>query len=159
MSQKGLANSLKAVIIGIGICGLVIYFYFLPVWGKVIVNSAPGYEDCYLPWMIFLWITAIPCYLVLFCGWKIASEIGRDNSFSDINAKLLKYIAGLAAFDSIFLFVGSIVLYILNLSHVTVVLLSIVIVFAGITVTIAAAALSHLVYKAAVLKKESELTI
>lgn len=159
MSQKGLANSLKAVIIGIGICGLVIYFYFLPVWGKVIVNSAEGYEDCYLPWMIFLWITAIPCYLVLFCGWKIASEIGRDNSFSDINAKLLKYIAGLAAFNSVFLFVGSIVLYILNLSHVTVVLLSIVIVFAGITVTVAAAALSHLVYKAAALKKESELTI
>lgn len=159
MSQKGLANSLKAVIIGIGACGLAIYFYFLPVWGKVIVNSAEGYEDCYLPWMFFLWITAIPCYLVLFCGWKIASEIGRDNSFSDINAKLLKYIAGLTAFDSVFLFVGSIVLYILNLSHVTVVLLSMVIVFAGITVTVAAAALSHLVYKAAVLKKESELTI
>lgn len=159
MSQKGLANSLKAVIIGIGVCGLIIYFYFLPVWGKVIVNSAKGYEDCYLPWMIFLWLTAIPCYLVLICGWRIAMEIGKDNSFSDINAKMLKYISGLAAFDSVFLFVGSIVLYILHLSHEGVVLLSVVVVFAGITVTVAAAALSHLVYKAAALRKESELTI
>ena len=159
MSQKGLANSLKAVIIGIGVCGLVIYFYFLPVWGKVIINSAEGYEDCYLPWMIFLWITAIPCYLVLICGWKIASEIGKDNSFSETNAKLLKYIAGLTAFDSVFLFAGSILLYVLNLSHEGVVLLSIVVVFAGITVTVAAAALSHLVLKAAEIQQENKLTI
>lgn len=159
MSQKGLANSLKAVIIGIGICGLIIYFYFLPIWGKAILYNATEYEHCYLPWMIFLWATAIPCYLVLICGWKIASEIGKDNSFSDINAKLLKCIAGLAAFDSGFLFTGSLLLYFLDMSSSILIVLVILVVFAGITVTVAAAALSHLVYKAAALKKESELTI
>lgn len=159
MSQKGLANSLRAVIIGIGICGVLIYFYFLPVWGRAVINQAEGYERCYLPWIIFLWITAVPCYLALICGFKIASEIGKDNSFSEINARLLKYISGLAAFDSVFLFAGSIILYILDMSHGVLVLLTIMVVFGGITVTVAAAALSHLVYKAAALKKESELTI
>lgn len=159
MNQKGLANSLKAVIIGIGICGLIIYFYFLPVLGKTIIFSTPENSYCYLPWMIFLWITAIPCYLVLICGWRIASEIGKDNSFSSINAKLLKYISALAAFDSIFLFVGSGILYVLNMSHSSLMLFVIIIVFAGVTVTVAAAALSHLVYKAAALKEETDLTI
>lgn len=159
MSQKGLANSLKAVIIGIGICGLIIYFYFLPMWGKAILHNAPQYEYCYLPWMIFLWVTAIPCYLVLICGFRIAVEIGKDNSFSVINAKLLKYISGLAAFDSVLLFVGSGVFYVLDMSHGGLMLLSILVVFGGVTVTVAAAALSHLVYKAAALKEETELTI
>ena len=112
MSQKDLANSLKAVIIGVGLCGLVIYFYFLPVWGKAILQYAPEYAHCYFPWMLFLWITAVPCYLVLLCGWKISVEIGKDNSFSAVNARLLKYIAGLAAFDSVLLFVGSGVFYV-----------------------------------------------
>ena len=159
MSQKDLTNSLKAVIIGVGLCGLVIYFYFLPVWGKAILQYAPEYAHCYFPWMLFLWITAVPCYLVLLCGWKISVEIGKDNSFSAVNARLLKYIAGLAAFDSVLLFVGSGVFYVLDMSHGAMMVLCIVVVFAGVTVTVAAASLSHLVYKAAELEKESELTI
>lgn len=159
MSQKGLANSLKAVIIGVAVCGLVIYFYFLPVWGRAIIRAVPAYERCYLPWMVFFWITAVPCYLVLLCGWKISSEIGADRSFTDYNARLLKYISALAAFDSVLLFVGSGIFYALGMSHGGLMLFCIMVVFAGVTVTVAAAALSHLVYRAAVLEAESELTI
>lgn len=159
MSQKGLANSLKAVMIGIGICGLIVYFNFIPACGKAILYNAPEYEYCYLPWLIFLWITAIPCYLVLICGYRIAVEIGRDNSFSIINARLLKYISGLAAFDSVFLFAGSGIFYALGMSHGGLMLFCVLVVFGGIAVTVAAAALSHLVYKAAALKEETELTI
>ena len=65
----------------------------------------------------------------------------------------------MAAGDSIFFFVGNIALLLFNLSHPGVVLLSMVIVFAGVAITVAAAALSHLVRKAAALQEESELTI
>ena len=44
MSQKGLANSLKAIIIGLAICGLLIYFYFLPVWGKALIGDFVAYH-------------------------------------------------------------------------------------------------------------------
>ena len=159
MSQKGLANSLKAVMVGIGICGLIVYFNFIPACGKAILYNAPEYEYCYLPWLIFLWITAIPCYLVLIFGYWIAVEIGRDNSFSIINARLLKYISGLAALDSVFLFAGSGIFYALGMSHGGLMLFCVLVVFGGIAVTVAAAALSHLVYKAAALKEETELTI
>lgn len=159
MSQKGLANSLKAAIFGVGICGLTIYFYFLPSWGKTIVHYAPEYKQCYSAWILFFWITAIPCYLVLLCCWKIASEIGRDNSFSAVNARLLKYIAELSAFDSVLLFVGNLVFYFLGMNHRGLMLLSVIVVFVGMAVTVAASALSYLVYKAALLKEENELTI
>ena len=54
---------------------------------------------------------------------------------------------------------GSGVFYVLGMSHGGLMLFCIMVVFAGVTVTVAAAALSHLVYRAAVLEEESELTI
>ncbi|MBE5905224.1 MAG: DUF2975 domain-containing protein [Lachnospiraceae bacterium] len=47
----------------------------------------------------------------------------------------------------------------LNRSHPGVLLGSLVVDFVGIAIGVAAAALSHLVYKAAELKEENELTI
>jgi hypothetical protein len=47
----------------------------------------------------------------------------------------------------------------MNMNHAGVILRSLVIVFIGIAVTIAAATLSHLVKKAADLQQESDLTI
>ena len=46
-----------------------------------------------------------------------------------------------------------------NMSHSGVALFSLLIVFAGVAVAVAAAALSHLVQKAAVLQEQSDLTI
>ena len=159
MEQKTLAKWLKFVVIGVGICGLCIYLGILPSYGKSLAEQYPEFENRYWPWLIFLWLTAIPCYLSLFFGWRIASNIGKDRYFSIENSKLLQWIAWMAAGDSIFFFVGNIALSLFNLSHPGVVLLSMVIVFAGVAITVAAAALSHLVRKAAALQEESELTI
>lgn len=98
------------------------------------------------------------CSVCMGC-WRVASEIGRDNSFSYVNARMLKYIAGLAAFDSALLFAGSGVFFAFDMCSGGLLLLCIVVVFVGVTVTVAAAALSHLIYKAAELAQENELTI
>lgn len=159
MEQKALSRWLKFVIIGVGICGLFVYFGILPSCGNSMVAEYPEFANRFWPWLIFLWMTAIPCYAALVFGWKIAENIGLDKSFSKENAKLLEWIARMAAGDSTFFFVGNIVLLFCNMSHPGVVLLSMVIVFAGVAITVAAAALSHLVLKAAALQEESELTI
>ena len=159
MNQLKLSKWLKAVIIGTGICGTVIYFYVFPFWGRDIVASNSEFTSWYWPWLIFLWVTSIPCYATLVCSWKIAKEIGNDNSFCRENANLLKLISLLAAGDSVFLFTGNIVLLLLKMNHPGIVLLAFFVVFAGIAVTITSAALSHLVFKAAILREESELTI
>ena len=61
--------------------------------------------------------------------------------------------------DAAFFFVGNVVFLFLNMNHPGIVLLSLVPVFAGACIAIAAAALSHLVRKAAALQEQSDLTI
>lgn len=159
MEQKGLAIWLKIILVGVGICGLVVYFVVFPSYGESLVNDYPEFANRFWPWLIFLWISGIPCYAVLLFGWKIATNIGRDQSFSNVNAKYLKWIAWLAAGDGIFFFVGNIIFLFTNLSHPGVALFSLLVVFAGVAVAVASAVLSHLVQKAAVLQEQSDFTI
>ena len=120
MKQKNLSRWLKCILLGVGICGLIIY--------GVMAR-------------------------------RIATNIGRDRSFSNENASLLKWISVLAAADAAFFFLGNVVMLLLDMSHPSVVLASFIIVFAGIAVAVISAVLSHLVKKAAVLQEESDLTI
>ena len=101
----------------------------------------------------------MPCYITLFFGWSIAAEIGRDNSFSIKNAVSLRNIALLAAGDALFFFAGNVLYLFLNMNHPAIFLVSCFVVFLGVAVAAAAACLSHLVYKAAKLREENDLTI
>ena len=159
MEQKGLATWLKIILVGVGICGLVVYFVVFPSYGESLVSDYPEFSNRFWPWLIFLWISGIPCYAVLVFGWKIAANIGRDQSFSNANAKYLKWIAWLAAGDGVFFFVGNMVLLFTNMSHPGIALFSLLVVFAGVAVAVASAVLSHLVQRAAVLQEQSDLTI
>ena len=159
MSQKSIAGWLKGIIIGIALCGLVIYALVIPSVGLSITAANPEFAYCFLPWLIFICLTALPCYAALVIAWKVASNIGCDRSFTMENAKWIKYIAVLAAADALFFFVGNVVFLLLNMNHPGIALLSLIVVFAGIAIAIAAAALSYLVKKAALLQEQSDWTI
>lgn len=159
MEQKTLSRWLKVILVGIGICGLLVFFLIVPNYGKMLVSLYPEFSYRYYPWLFFLWVSGIPCYAVLILGWRIAVNIGHDRSFSQQNADCLKWISWLAAGDSVFFFLGNLLFLYTNLSHPGVALFSLFIVFAGAAVTVAAAALSHLVKKAAALQEQSDLTI
>ena len=160
MKQGALSKWLKFIIVGVGICGLVVYGMVIPILGQWIAAFEQGvYDYCYWPWLVFIWITGIPCYIVLILAWKIASNIGVDRSFCAENAKLFKWISVLALGDAIFFFAGNILYLFLNMNHPSIVLFSLLVVFAGVAVAIASAALSHLVLKAEVLQEQSDWTI
>lgn len=159
MEQKALSKWLKWVIVGVGICALLVYLFLIPGCGKSLAARYPEFANRYWPWLIFLWATGVPCFAALGLGWKIAASIGMDRSFTLSNARLLKWISYLAAGDSVFFFLGNVALLLCNMSHPGVTLFSLLVVFAGIAVTVAAAALSHLVQKAAALQEQSDLTI
>lgn len=159
MSQKSLSRWLKGILAGIGVCGAIIYLYFIPDMGKIIAAANPEYAYCYIPWLTMLWISAIPCYMVLYFGWRISSEIGKDNSFSMENARYLKFISMLAIIDSGYFFLANMIFLLLNMSHPGVFLMSLFVEFMGVSVAVAAAGLSHLVKKAADIQNENELTI
>ena len=140
MKQDALAKWLKFIIVGVGFCGLLTY-------------------KNVLPWLILIWISAIPCYAVLVLGWKIADNIRRDRSFSYENAEYLKWISYLSMGDSVFVFLANIIFLLLDMSAAAVMLVICIIVFVGISISICAAALSHLVAKAAEIKEENDLTV
>ncbi|MBP3541569.1 MAG: DUF2975 domain-containing protein [Clostridia bacterium] len=159
MEQKHLSKWLKMILIGMAICGLIIYAFVLPMYGLSLRSLYPEFSNRFWPWLIFLLLSGIPCFVVLVFIWKIADNIGNDRSFSNQNASLLKGISILAAADSAFFFVGNVVLLLLSMSHPGVVLASFAVEFIGVAIAVAAAALSHLVKKAAALQEQSDLTI
>ena len=160
MDQKKLALWLKIIIIVTALCGIAICGLVLPMVGQSIADSYGGeFDYAFWPCLIFLWICALPCFAALAIGWRIASNIGRDRSFTEENAKLISVISILAAADSVFFFVGNVVLLCFSCNHPGFVVLSLVVTFVGIAVSIGLACLSHLVRKAAGLQAESDLTI
>ena len=139
MKQDALAKWLKFIIVGAGFCGLLTYTVIMPRFAAYLVRQNSMLEKNVSPWLILIWISAIPCYAVLVLGWKIANNIGRDRSFSYENAEYLKWVSYLSMGDSVFVFLANIIF--------------------GISISICAAALSHLVAKAAEIKEENDLTV
>ena len=159
MKQKTLSVWLKIIIVIVALCTVAVYGFVVPMYGQAIVGSNPEKAYCYLPWLIFIESTAVPLAAAFLLAWMIAVNIGRDRSFSPQNAKLFKTISFLALFDAVFFFVGNVILLFKNMSHPGVALLSTIPVLVGLSVSVAAAALSHLVEKAAVLQDQSDWTI
>ena len=159
MELKALERWLKVILFGVAICGLVLYFVLFPSLGETFAYNNPEYAFCYWPWLIFLWVSGIPCYAVLVIGWRIATNIGNNKSFSMSNVESFKQISWLAAGDTAYFFIGNLVLLFLNMSHPGIALCSLIVVFIGVSITVAAAVLSRLVKNAADLQEESELTI
>lgn len=137
MRQTSLSKWLKFIIIGVGICGIVIYAVIFPVLGRNIAAENEAFHYGLWPWLIFIWITAIPCYLALIFAWRIAANIGADRSFSLSNAKFLKWISTLAAGDAAFFFIGNMVFLFFQMSNLGIALFSFIIVFAGVAISVA----------------------
>lgn len=159
MDQKKLSQWLRVILLGVVICSIFVYFVMIPLWGLRFVERYPSSERSYLPWLIFIWCTAIPCYLSAFWGWRITGEIRRDNSFSHENSAYLRRIMLAMLSDAAFFFVGNIVMLVLGMSDFRVFFTAALVCFLVVAVATAAAALSHLVEKAARMREENESII
>ena len=159
MTQTSLSAWLKAVILGIAFCGVILCGVLLPTIGKDIITENPEFSSWYRPWFAVLWIAAAPCYLALYNGWKVTVEIGRDRSFSMENAIYLKRISMLAIADTAYFFLANLLLFFMNMNHPGIFIASLFVDFTGAVIAVVAAALSHLVQKAAVMQQENDLTI
>lgn len=160
MNEKTLSRWLKVLIIGAGICGIIVYAVVFPAFGQTMVSMGTGMPASRVwSWMFFIWMTGIPCYYVLFLSWKIADLIGQDQAFSTENAQLLRRISWAAGFDGMLFFVGNVVFWLVLDACIEMAFFSMVVVFVGVAVSVASACLSNLVHKAAILQQQSDLTI
>ena len=159
MKQKELAFWIKFVILGTAVCGLIIYAWFFPHITGYLIEQNAILQKNELPWLILIWISAIPCYAVLVFGWLISSNIGRDNSFSVANANYLKWVSYMALIDVAYFFIVNVVMLIIDKSHPFIMAVGLVVCFVGTAFSVCAAALSHLVKKASEIKEENDYTI
>ncbi len=160
MNQKSLAKWLKAVIICCAAVALIVFGWVIPAYGANFASLNPEVAYCYYPWLIFSSLFSLPCFGVLFLGWKVASNISKNNSFSFENARHLKKATVLTAADTAFWWVGNWVLVFLDMNHpgVALIFAPLLAVF-GLAFAVGFAVLSHLCYKSAEMKAESDLTI
>ncbi|MBR3929821.1 MAG: DUF2975 domain-containing protein [Clostridia bacterium] len=159
MEQKTLSKWISLVLYGVAFIGFFIFFVIIPMYGKSLLHFYPEFSNRFWPWLIFLWVFSLPCYAAIIIGLRISKRIGLDQSFSMENAGSLKLISYLAASDTVFFTLGNGAMLLWGLSHPGVALASLIVSFIGFAVTIAAAALSHLVKKAAIMKEENDFTI
>lgn len=159
MSRKILSFWLKLIVVLFALCGFFVYGFLIPTLANETVSGAPEFAFAYWPWLIILLGTAVPCYLSLICLWKLAGNMAKDQSFKRENARLLKWIAILAVFDSVYFFVGNIIMGMLNAHHFTLLALALVTTIIGIAISAFAASLSYLFTKAADLQDQIDLTI
>lgn len=159
MNQAQLAKWLKAMTIIVGLVGLLFSVYFLPTIGHDLMHEYPELAFLYWPYLIWAWVTVLPCFIALVYFWRICHEISKDNSFCRANANSLQMISRLFLMDTILFFLISVVFFLSNMLHPGILLASFLIDIAGLSLSMIFAVLSHWVNKACDLKETNDLTI
>lgn len=156
MSNKNIEKSLKIIIVLMGVLGVSCYAVVVPWALSEFVRQYPEFTNWFTPWLVFLIFTAFPLYAILVMGWKIASAVGADNSFTEKNAKCLSICAYCLAGDAVFFLLGNFILGLFNMNHPGVFLA--VCVFCSFVIMMACAVrlLAHLVSKASAIREENE---
>ncbi len=171
MKQKELSILLRVVVVLCGLVWLVFANWFGRMLGLAIVEGA---YVLYYPLLLCLML--LPPLVVFWDAWHIFTDIGRNRSFTAVNARRLRRISLCALLDTVL----DIVLLVYGVIHrfrfvarfapddimkamgddlFLAVIRFLFVAFIGMAVTVAAAALSHLTLKAADLQDENDLTI
>lgn len=156
MSNSKISKSLKTIILLMGLLGAGAYAVVLPWALDTFVEQYPEFSYYFVPWLIFVLLTAVPLYAILVFGWSVSTEIGRDNSFTEKNAKNLNNCAYCLAGDAVFFLLGNIIFWLLNLNHPGVVAAACVFCSFVIMIACAVRLLAHLIKKASAIREENE---
>ena len=159
MKQKELSRWLRAIVIVCWVGCAVTGIWVAPWAFRQVALADPPSAHLTTFRIVTFWVMLIPVIVALWQGWRIFGDSGRDNSFGLENARRLKGISYHAAGDTILVRAYSLALVGLNALYPAQIVLHLGVLFIGVAVTVAAAALSHLTHKAAVLQDENELTI
>lgn len=159
MKQKELSRWLRGiVIVGWFTCALLAW-PIAPKLARDAAFDAPEMEGLIWPCLTFCWLGLVVVAVALWFAWQIFGEIGHDNSFCRKNARRLTMISRLALIDTVLCILAIIFLMLAGAMHPGVLLLVLLIAVIGAGFTVAAAALSHLTLKAALLQEENDLTV
>ena len=152
-------RGMKLASLAAALVGLLAAFVFLPMLASALLEEFPAYQKWYWPCLIYGWVVLLPGFAGLWEFWKICVEIGRDNSFSQKNARSFFRICLLALTMAALLAVGVAALCLLGMGLPALLIAMLGFAAACALVALLANALSQLVRRAAAIKSENDLTI
>lgn len=159
MDMKKMGRTLQLFLCFAAFIGFVVFFAAVPAVGWEIAEANPEYAVAYWPWLIFLWLCAVPCFLSLMPGWRVFGRLARKNSFCRENGEDMKLIARLAFFDTALFAAGNAVMLCFGWHHPGYLLMAAVVVVCGAAIGVVAHVLGLLVLDAAAMREENDLTI
>lgn len=154
MTSKILCNLVRAAVIIVAICGIFTCCYVLPEAGTAIRDNNPEYANLFFPWLIFLWMTLVPCFVILIFIWRVSTAIKLESVFTLKTASFFTTCAIILFCDVVFFFTGNIVFLLLGMNHVWFLFLSLIAGIFGVTLTVLMALFSRYLTKAAALQEE-----
>ena len=152
-------RGMKLAALAAALIGLLAAFVFLPMLASALLEEFPAYQKWYWPCLIYGWVVLLPGFVGLWEFWKICVEIGRDNSFSQKNARSLFRICLLALTMAALLAAGVAALCLLGMGLPALLIAMLGFAAACALVALLANALAQLVRRAAAIKSENDLTI
>lgn len=157
MNRKHSLNLLKLACVLTALMGVALFFFVAPA---VVMDYASHREPRFWIDLIYIWIVGALSFAALGQAWKICVEIGRDNTFSEVNARGLVRISRLMGAACALMAVGLAVLLI-GRGQPEPVLEGLTALGALIALVLAlfASAMAQLIRAGAVLKDENDLTI
>ena len=159
MKQKSLSAWLRVICALVMLCTLFLSVMVMPMLGKAVAYDYKELAWLYWPCLIFFWLTAAAVIAFLVLVWLIARDIGRDRSFTLVNARRLGACSVLALADTLLYASAGCVLMAFHLAHFALIVLGVILCAVGAAVSVACAALSHLARKAADMQSENDLTV
>ena len=152
-------RGMKLAAVAAAALGLLAAFVLLPALASAILEEYPAYQKWYWPGLVYCWIVLLPGFAGLWEFWKICVQIGRDDSFSQENARSLFRICLLALTMAALLAAGVAALCLLGMGLPALLIAMLGFAAACALVALLANALSQLVRRAAAIKSENDLTI
>lgn len=157
MNRKHSLNLLKLACVLTALMGVALFFFVAPA---VVMDYASHREPRFWIDLIYIWIVGALSFAALGQAWKICVEIGRDNTFSEVNARGLVRISRLMGAACALMAVGLAVL-LFGRGQPEPVLEGLTALGALIALVLAlfASAMAQLIRAGAALKDENDLTI
>lgn len=152
-------RGMKLAAVAAAALGLLAAFVLLPTLASAMLEEYPAYQKWYWPGLVYCWIVLLPGFAGLWEFWKICVQIGRDDSFSQENARSLFRICLLALTMAALLAAGVAALCLLGMGLPALLIAMLGFAAACALVALLANALSQLVRRAAAIKSENDLTI
>ena len=158
MTEKALCFWVRCAIVAMAICGVCVCIFWYPYSVSLTTEKIQGAKTAaYWLQLTFYWLISLPCFAILFIGWKITTEMKSGSLFLETNAKAVKTAVQILFTDIAVFLIGNVIFLFLGWNVFAFVYLFIAVI--GLIIGVFMAILSHYLYKAAELQEECEGTI